>query len=647
MPIASYQYHFFHEEGEESCKERYAKLLRCFSRNNDIQEWLCLPYPDGLELFMVTDVLLSVDECWNTCLASLFSTPVHPTEKSVFTGRDAVSRFLQIATGLAGTIGGKQRLEIMQEAYLQAIEQVHIGPMFHRLFQRGIWLYEKARQETTFFQYAVETEMVVRELVEKILAPAHHTTVQIIGAHPMLPRVIKELKQAGCQTFCFAASEVEIDHQLVSLVGGTVNSLPNSLSSADIWVIFPSVQYHVTDKLIAASLKERGSFPLLIIDFAESPINRTKWKKANNLFIYTPGEMEEVIRRNRKARQKVSEEILHWIREEVDAFFSWYNSEERYQFAGIIGATPEMQRIFELISRIARSNITVLIDGESGTGKELVAKAIHQLSNRSSHPFVVVNCGAIPENLLESELFGYVRGAFTGAVSTKQGLFEAADAGTIFLDEIGELPPHLQVKLLRVLQDGEIKRVGSNETIRVDVRVLAATNKDLEEMVSKGDFRSDLFYRLNVIRLTIPPLRERKKDIPLLAEHFVRHFSRKLQKEVIFISPEALQALERYHWPGNVRELENVIERAVALAIGKTITMYELPPNVQHYSPEVSHSQLSEPVEQMTLKELEKKFILQTLEACDWNYEQACRQLAIGRTTLWRKLREYNIPEKT
>lgn len=253
---------------------------------------------------------------------------------------------------------------------------------------------------------------------------------------------------------------------------------------------------------------------------------------------------------------------------------------EEDRFLDLVGKSYKMKELYQLILRVAPSNSGVLILGESGTGKELVAKAIHQKSKRADKPFVVINCAAMPETLLESELFGYQKGSFTGAYADKRGLFEEANGGTIFLDEIGEVSPTVQVKLLRVLQNGEIRRIGGAENFRVDVRVLAATNKDLQQQVKTKAFREDLFYRLNVITFNLPPLKERKEDISLLAYHFLKKFSEKTGKKVSRISMDTLQTLEEYRWPGNVRELENVIERAVVLAEGDTITARELPPKL-------------------------------------------------------------------
>jgi len=312
---------------------------------------------------------------------------------------------------------------------------------------------------------------------------------------------------------------------------------------------------------------------------------------------------------------------------------------ERYGLPGLIAQSPAMQAVLDLVERVAPTNATVLIQGESGTGKEVIAKAVHHASARAARPFVAVNCGAVPETLLESELFGYVRGAFTGAAASKLGLFEEADGGTLLLDEIAEMPAALQVKLLRALQSGEVRRLGATQAVTIDVRVIAATNGDLATRISQGSFREDLFYRLNVIQVTLPPLRDRREDIPALAEYFLGRAAAKLGR-TLRLSPGALERLLRYPWPGNVRELENALERAAILARAENIEPEDLPPHVAaglHLgaSPALPG--------QITLADAERVHILQTLERFGRNHSGAAEALGIGRTTLWRKLKEYGI----
>ena len=433
-------------------------------------------------------------------------------------------------------------------------------------------------------------------------------------------------------------------------VGAQVSFYDGQSEDAEIsplTLVFPSETPHLVELAIQDYFCRHPKRALLLFDFSNRQLNFDKVFNNNNLYVYDQSDILKVINFHLEERKSVETVVKSFIDKEVDAFYHWFTSTERYQFMGIVGASSQMQRLFEMVSRIAQTDITVLIDGESGTGKELVARAIHQLSQRVNQPFLVVNCGAIPENLLESELFGYEKGAFTGAVSARAGVFEAANHGTLFLDEIGEMPPQLQVKLLRVLQSGEIKRVGSTTPIFVDVRVLAATNKDLSQMVAAGKFRSDLFFRLNVIQITLPPLRKRREDIALLARYFMEKFAQKLRKNVVGFAPETLEILTTYNWPGNVRELENVIERGVALAIGPRIMPHDLPAAVigKRLSMHMEKD-IQKPDEMVSLKEMEQQYILQVMTATDWNYEKACRILGIGRTTLWRKLKEYGVVDK-
>ena len=306
---------------------------------------------------------------------------------------------------------------------------------------------------------------------------------------------------------------------------------------------------------------------------------------------------------------------------------------------GLIAQSPAMHTVLDLVERVAPTDATLLIQGESGTGKEVIAKAVHHASARAARPFVAVNCGAVPETLLESELFGYMRGAFTGAAVSKLGLFEEADGGTLFLDEIAEMPAALQVKLLRALQSGEVRRLGATQSTTIDVRVIAATHGDLSALLAQGSFREDLFYRLNVIQVVLPPLRDRREDIPALAEHFLARSGGKLGRE-LRLAPETVERLLRYAWPGNVRELENAIERAAILARGDIVEPTDLPP---HVSAGLQLGPSPQLPRQTTLAEAERVHILQTLERFGRNHSSAAEALGIGRTTLWRKLKEYGI----
>ena len=312
--------------------------------------------------------------------------------------------------------------------------------------------------------------------------------------------------------------------------------------------------------------------------------------------------------------------------------------EDRYHFENIIAKSSKMQRVIEVIKVVAKSNATILITGDSGTGKELVARAIHSQSHRRNKPFVAVSCAALPESLLESEVFGHEKGSFTGAYNQKKGKFEFANGGTIFLDEVGEMSANIQVHLLRVLEEKEFTRVGGNEPIRVDLRVISATNKDLRKAIEKQEFREDLYYRLNVVNIELPPLRERKEDIPLLAEHFLNKFAADNRKEVTGFSPDAMEFLLDYDWSGNVRELENAIERAVILTKDSLITVADLPQENPSLVRLASTGK--------NLKEVEKSHLLNVLYETGGNYSEAARILGISRMTLYNKAREYGFNVK-
>ncbi len=313
---------------------------------------------------------------------------------------------------------------------------------------------------------------------------------------------------------------------------------------------------------------------------------------------------------------------------------------DKYSFDGIVFSGPPMRKVLDLVSKVASTEATVLILGESGTGKELIARALHEKSSHRNGAFVAINCGALPEGLLESELFGHVRGAFTGADRNKRGLFEEANGGTLFLDEISETTPGLQVKLLRALQEGEIRRVGDNHPFKVSGRLLAATNKDLTKLVAEGKFREDLYYRLKVFPIDLPALRDRPEDIIPLAEHFLRKAKKKLGGKAVKFSPEAAAALRHYRWPGNVRELEHVVERVLIMASGASVAAGDLPPEM------LPSAAAGKGASKETLDDAEKRHILRALEDCGGNQVEAAKRLGVARNTLWRKLKAYGIPAK-
>ena len=342
---------------------------------------------------------------------------------------------------------------------------------------------------------------------------------------------------------------------------------------------------------------------------------------------FAPDEVEIQIKKIVAHRELVLENIL--LRQKL---------EERSEYDEIIGKSDPMQKIFDLISQVAPTDSTVLITGESGTGKELIAQAIHGNSQRCYMPFIAVSCGALPDSLLESELFGYEKGAFTGAEYTKKGRFELADNSTIFLDEIGDISLKTQVDLLRVLQQKAFRRLGGVEEILVDVRILAATNRNLHKAISENKFREDLFYRLNVISIHVPPLRERKEDIPLLVKAFIRKCCLEMNKEVVKIAPSALSVLMDYDWPGNVRELENVIERALVIGRGSDIATEDLPFPDKEFTTEVMPD---------SLKMMEKVHIRKILKKTDWNISKTARLLEIDRQTLYNKLEKYKIEKES
>jgi DNA-binding NtrC family response regulator len=389
---------------------------------------------------------------------------------------------------------------------------------------------------------------------------------------------------------------------------------------------------------VLESFQELAHSPAAIILTAFGTIERAV--QATKLgafdFITKPFKNDEILLavKNALEHRRLKEENLRLIS----------TLQKRFSYRNIVGKSPAMQQVFELIEQVAPRRSTVLIHGESGTGKELVAKAIHAASARAAGPFVAINCGGIPPDLLESEIFGHVRGAYTGATSSKKGLFEVADGGTLFLDEVATISMEMQAKLLRVIQEREFRRLGGLENCKIDVRIIAATNRDLQEAVAAGAFREDLYYRLNVIVVKLPPLTDRAEDVPLLAEHFIKKYCEENGRQLCRIDGTALRQLMDYSWPGNVRDLENAIERAVVLAPGEQITPDLLPKQVLSGRSE-DHSHLDD--DGLSLKErvsnYERALIVKALEKTEWNQKKAAQLLSVNTTTLSEKLKRLKI----
>ncbi len=370
--------------------------------------------------------------------------------------------------------------------------------------------------------------------------------------------------------------------------------------------------------------------PVIIMTAYGSVENAVEAMKAGAFeYIQKPVDLDELLILVRRGIER-----SHLVRENRELR---KQLEKKYSFEGIVSQSGEMEEVLNTAARVAASDATVLIRGESGTGKELIARAIYHASNRRDKPFVVVNCAALPETLLESELFGHEKGSFTGADRQRIGKFEQANGGTLFVDEVGDIPPQVQVKLLRALQFGTIERVGGDETIELNVRIVAATNRNLEELIREGEFREDLFYRLNVVPIFIPPLRKRKVDIPPLVHHFIRKYGEMTGKEVQGISREAMEMLLRYDFPGNIRELENVIQRAVVMTRGDLITTSDLPPEMGNESTEPSTLPPLGDLKQ-TVAEIEKSMIRRALDETNGNQVQAARLLGISERNLRYKM---------
>ncbi len=419
----------------------------------------------------------------------------------------------------------------------------------------------------------------------------------------------------------------------------TANSAENALeifSTEDVAVVLTDIRLGGMDGLaLLDQLKTIDEEALVIVMTAFSSVDSaiSALRKGAYDYVTKPFVNEDLLQSVKNAlRQR---ELFHenrTLRREL---------EKQFSFAEIIGTSEVLQNVFRLVSKVANTNTNILVQGESGTGKELVARAIHHHSSRANKPFLAVNCGALPENLLESELFGHTKGSFTGAIADKKGLFRSAEQGTVFLDEIGEITQPLQVRLLRALQEHEVTPVGSSHAIKFEARIIAATNRDLEKEVEKGNFREDLFYRLNVIEIHLPPLRERREDIPLLVKHFIKEVSKSQKTNEKPMSAETMSALINYNFPGNIRELQNAIERAFTLSESE-IKLENLPPRIRDAARNTLPMRDVDGL-RPTLEEMERRYIFEIMNSVNQDKAEAANILGIDLSTLYRKLKRYDV----
>ncbi len=653
MPIFSFGFIVPEKEHQSSWWRKLTldpALVKELFEAGEGQEGFILKSGRTLEVFAACEKREAfVAGFWDS-LVKKASVPRRVVEQNRFRydGAEAIAEFFRMAVGLDEARDISKQVAVFRECFTVARDGGLVGPLFSKLFQRGLWLSEKARIEHNLQKSAFTHELVVAELAQKLFGASQEKKALVAARTFECEDFVRALVAHGTSELLFLELQDWSARDLHEHFGGkrvASAGLADALARVDMALIFEQeVEEALTELPMAKIMSQRKNRPLLCVSYFE-PVAEQRNQKQDlsrfyNLYYYKKADLDQIVADNLRTHRQNTDTINQLIEKEVEDFVTWVHAKEPYRFGNIIGKSREMQRILELVARIAQTDISVIIDGESGTGKELIARAIHEHSRRAQNPFVVVNCGAIPEGLLESELFGHVRGAFTGATVNRKGLFEVANHGTIFLDEIGETSLTMQVKLLRFLQEGEIKPVGSTQTLHVDVRLLAATNRNLEKMVEEGTFRQDLYYRLNVIRLTIPPLSERPEDILPIAEFFIKKYAARIHKTVLGLDESARQVLTGYTWPGNVRELENAIERAVALASGPYLTREDFPAAMGN-----GHVAAvpQDGVKALSLKEVERRHIAAVLRQFDWNYDLVTKILGIGRTTLWRKMREYNI----
>lgn len=537
------------------------------------------------------------------------------------------------------------RISHIKEEFNIALDEGAVGGILTEIYRRTETFSSRLQNDPFIRSNQVNYSEILLDMAEKIFGELTEFQYIFLGFEKHLSQnLIQTINRSESVKLFIYHSDFDKAYH----TGLQYGCIPINLEHLKYHLQFDSIllnfQPFNTDfwQFITSSVKGNKNGRYVFFDLTNSEKMKNLIRPAN-LFYQTDTQINNLIQAHLGNRRLYLEEISEKIDKEIREYYDWFYSDLRYVTNNIVSADRRMQKVFELVRRIAPSDISILITGETGTGKELIARAIHENSHRAPKSFVAVNCSAIPVTLLESELFGHEKGSFTGALSTKKGLIEQSSGGTLFLDEIGDLPPVIQVKLLRVLQEREIMRIGNTTPISVDIRLVSATNRKLPELAESEKFRPDLYYRLNTVQINLPPLRERKKDIPLLTSYFLKKLNRQSEKYLSRISDDVLKRFMIYDWPGNVRELENIIERAFAVAIGNEITMTDLPTRLQYFTAQIRHPAQAADQHAQTLKQLEESQIKDLIINKRVKLNQAAQILGIGRTTLWRKMRQLGI----
>ena len=630
---------------EENQSDNWIKACyRSFSKTI-IEELFLIRHQNGLDIFAVGSnpkaIYNALTEYFTRKLNNdfqLFENPLLNHESLVY--------FFESVIGKRGEIPFEPRLLLqIREEFNLALDEGMAGPILTKMYRQGEGLGNQLQTNSIVKKNCVAQSEVILDISQKIAGNLQDFQFIFIGVHYTgMKEIVNILSNMQIQKKYIyhddfsKAYKIGIDLGCIPL---DRNQLGNQLQENTIIVEFEYTRTYKLSWLVTAA-KNNKNYLYIYFDLSgKEQDDRLNYPQ--NLYLQTIKQVSGLIATHINNRKKYLQTLNPLLQNEVKSFYSWLYSDERFVFNSIVSADRRMQKVFELLRRIAPSNISVLISGETGTGKELIARAIHENSKRSEARFIAVNCSAIPDTLLEGELFGYEKGAFTGAVSAKKGLIEIASGGTLFLDEIGDLPPMIQVKLLRVLQEREILPIGSTKPVKVNIRLVTATNQHLEKLTENGQFRSDLYYRVNTVQIKLPSLRERRDDIPILTDFFIKRLNRNNGKQIYKISNDVLKRLMLYDWPGNIRELENVIERAFAVSIGEEITVTDLPTRLQSFSAIQPKKEDRSLYSVQSLKQNEVERIKDLIINKNLSLTESARLLGIGRTTLWRKMREFGI----